>query len=417
VSEWSEVTLGDVIKVHHGYAFKGEFFSDDGPDVLLTPKNFLAEGGLDTGPDRCKRYVGPVERRFVLASDDVVVAMTDLKQDAPILGAAGIVPAGGRFLHNQRIGRVEVTDDRRLAPEFVPWLLNAPDVRAQVRATATGATVRHTAPERIEAAVARIPSLKDQRGIAALLGALDDHIEINNRRIGLLERLARSLYREWFVRFRFPGAEAPGQVADRNLPVGLADASLGEVAALVMGQSPRSEFYNEVGTGLPFHQGVSGYGPLLPVHRKFSSEGSRRAQAGDVLCSVRAPVGRLNLADRELILGRGLAAISRPDGRVALLFEQLRHSLGAEDSIGGGTIFKAVGKDELARLVVTEPSETLAAAFEAAARPMLDARVALTLVNRTLAHTRGLLLPRLVTGRLDIADVDLGSLLPEETDE
>jgi len=130
-----------------------------------------------------------------------------------------------------------------------------------------------------------------------------------------------------------------------------------------------------------------------------------------VLCSVRAPVGRLNLADRDLIVGRGLAAIRRFDGRTGLLLEQLRVGLGDEDSIGGGTIFKAVGKDELAALSVSEPIEPLRAAFETAARPMLDERVSLTLMNRAVTSIRDLLLPRLVTGRLDVSDIDLGDLL------
>jgi type I restriction enzyme S subunit len=107
-------------------------------------------------------------------------------------------------------------------------------------------------------------------------------------------------------------------------------------------------------------------------------------------------------------------AICRADGRTALLIEQLRESLGEEDSIGGGTIFKAVGKDELAALAVTEPNELLRAAFEATARPMLDERLSLTLTNRALARTRDLLLPRLVTGKRDISDIDLGDLLSDE---
>lgn len=258
-----------------------------------------------------------------------------------------------------------------------------------------------------------LPDPGVQRRIAAVLAAFDELMAINERRVELLEDVARSLYREWFVRLRFPGHER-GAATRRALPTGWETARLGDVAELVMGQSPRSEFYNDAGVGLPFHQGVSDYGPLVPTHRKYSTQGPRQARAGDVLCSVRAPVGRLNLADRDLIVGRGLTAIRRRDGRTALLIEQLRHSLGEEDSIGGGTIFKAVGKDELSSLPVVESTTAVRAAFEDACRPMLNQRVALTLETLALARTRDLLLPRLVTGRLDIADIDLGDLLPAE---
>jgi type I restriction enzyme S subunit len=85
------------------------------------------------------------------------------------------------------------------------YLFNEPSVRAQVNATATGTKVRHTAPSRIQAVKVRLPPTRVQRRIAAVLSAFDGLIEINERRIERLEDLARSLYREWFVRFRFPG--------------------------------------------------------------------------------------------------------------------------------------------------------------------------------------------------------------------
>lgn len=138
---------------------------------------------------------------------------------------------------------------------------------------------------------------------------------------------------------------------------------------------------------------------------------TRIAQAGDILCSVRAPVGRLNLADRELIVGRGLAAIRRIDGHQALMLEQLRAALGSEDAIGGGTIFKAVSKSELSGLQVLEPTKVVADDFARVVGAMLDERIALTMQNTRLAATRDLLLPRLVSGRLDISGIDLGDLL------
>jgi type I restriction enzyme S subunit len=261
-----------------------------------------------------------------------------------------------------------------------------------------------------------IPTLPTQRRIAAVLSTFDELIEINQRRIELLEDLARSLYREWFVRFRFPGHEDATFVDSTRgeIPERWTVRRLDAIAAIIMGQSPKSEFYNEIGEGLPFHQGVADYGDLLPTHRKFCTLESRTADAMDVLCSVRAPVGRLNLADERLVIGRGLSGIRRVDHNQALLLEQLRSPLGEEDSLGSGTIFKAINKEQLGGLPIVEPAADIGSAFELTARPMLDERVQRTLQNRQLAGTRDLLLPRLVTGRLDIAEIDLGELLPPE---
>jgi type I restriction enzyme S subunit len=211
-----------------------------------------------------------------------------------------------------------------------------------------------------------VPSLTTQRRIAAVLSAFDELIEINERRIELLEDLARSLYREWFVRFRFPGHEDVELVDSElgTIPEGWIVTKLGAVATITMGQSPRSEFYNQVGAGLPFHQGVADYGPLLPTHDKYCTVEARTAEPSDVLCSVRAPVGRLNLADQRIVIGRGLSAVRRTDGSQAFLLLQLRQALGEEDSIGGGTIYKAVGKRQLACVPVLEPHGGWVGAFE-----------------------------------------------------
>ena len=193
MDKWPRTVLGDVLKIEHGYAFKGKYFDPAGSRILLTPKNFKASGGLDLSESRCKFYEGPVEKRFELDSGDVVVAMTDLKQDAPILGSAGTVPEGERYLHNQRIGKVKIRDEDRLDRRFAPWLLNSPVVREAVRSSATGSTVRHTAPTRIEAVAVPLPPIHIQRRIAATLSAFDELVAVNQRRMELLEDLARSL--------------------------------------------------------------------------------------------------------------------------------------------------------------------------------------------------------------------------------
>lgn len=303
-----------------------------------------------------------------------------------------------------------VRDFRGNDPRYLSYLLRTVSVDGSAASAVPGVNRNH-----LHVLPVRVPDVRSQLRIAAVLKSFDDFIEINKRRIELLEGLARSLYREWFVRLRFSG-HASTELVDSTMgpiPRSWEVRPLKDVARIVMGQSPESRHFNEDGIGTPFHQGVSRYGHLIPEHRTFSTVGSRMAERWDVLCSVRAPVGRLNLVDQDLIVGRGLAAIRRLDGYVALLLEQLRIALGAEDSLGGGTIFKAINKHELAGLMVLEPSARWRDQFERVARPILEQRVALTYANRALARTRDLLLPRLVTGRLDISDVDLGDLLPE----
>ena len=217
MSGWQTTALGEFIEVKHGYAFKGAGFGTGGTHRLVTPGNFYERGGFrDRGPSQ-KSYDGPVPDDYVLSPGSLVVAMTE--QAPGLLGSSGRVPDDRQvWLHNQRIGLVTVRN-QAADQGFLYYLFNEPSVRAQINATATGAKVRHTAPGRIQAVRAAMPSLPTQRRIAAALSAFDELIEINERRIELLENLARSLYREWFVRFRFPGHE----------DVDLVDSELGPI--------------------------------------------------------------------------------------------------------------------------------------------------------------------------------------------
>lgn len=249
------------------------------------------------------------------------------------------------------------------------------------------------------------PPPRTQAKIAAILSAYDDLISNNQRRIALMEGMAEEIYREWFVRMRFPGYARASWSKGR--PTDWTESTLGSIASFTMGQSPSSEFYNDRGEGLPFHQGVGTYGPRYPRHEVFCSEPGRQARAGDILFSVRAPVGRLNIADTDLILGRGLAAMRHKEGKQAFLYYLLRVAFAKEDVIGNGSIFNSVGKDELARFPVLLPTNDLIDRFEDIAGP-IDAQLAsLYDSNERLKQTRDALLPRLISGKLKVDHLDI----------
>lgn len=249
------------------------------------------------------------------------------------------------------------------------------------------------------------PSLATQKKIAAILSAYDDLIANNQRRITLLERMAEDIYREWFVRLRFPGHE--DVKIEKGVPHNWTPSTLSAIANFTMGQSPSSEYFNETGNGLPFHQGVGSYGQRYPRHETFCSVSGRKAKTGDILFSVRAPVGRLNIADQELVIGRGLAAIRHKQGFNGYLLYLLKVAFASEDIIGNGSIFNSVGKDELARLGVFEPNLALVEKFEALVLPIDRQIAALYQANATLKVTRDALLPRLIAGKLDVDGLDI----------
>jgi len=210
-----------------------------------------------------------------------------------------------------------------------------------------------------------------------------------------LEQIAQAIFKAWFVDFEPVRAKAAGapsfpgmpQDAFQSLPASFADSEVGlvprgwharrlaEIAELTMGQSPSSDFYNKNGDGLPFHQGVSFFGTRFPVHDVFCTVRNRLAAKGDILFSVRAPVGRINIADRPLVLGRGLAGLRHRQGFQSFLLYSLKHQFAREDSIGDGTIFKAVTKGDMESIRVIDPPDSVVQAFERSVSS-LDALIA-----------------------------------------
>ena len=252
---------------------------------------------------------------------------------------------------------------------------------------------------------ANIPPIETQRKIAGILSAYDELIETNARRIARLEQLAEEIYREWFVRFRFPDYRNAEFV--KGVPATWQIVRFGDVVNFTMGQSPPSETYNENGEGLPFHQGVGTYGNRFPRTVTYCDGKGRKANKGDILFSVRAPVGRLNIADCEMIIGRGLSAMRHKQGHNSYLFYLLKTIFANEDIIGNGSIFASVGKDELTKFQMLQPDAELVARFQSVAAD-IDAQIeSLSHANAKLRATRDLLLPRLLSGKLDVAALDV----------
>ena len=201
VAEWREVSLGDLFKVKHGFAFKGEHFTDEPQKtVLVTPGNFAIGGGFKD--DKRKYYRGPVPQDYVLKPEQVVVTMTDLSKESDTLGYAASIPKDEMtWLHNQRVGLLEFNPDVPTSPRFVQYLLRTHEYRSWVVGSATGTTVKHTSPGRIESFVTRTPPFEEQCAIARILGALDDKINLNRHMNQTLEAMACCLFRSWFVDF------------------------------------------------------------------------------------------------------------------------------------------------------------------------------------------------------------------------
>lgn len=131
-----------------------------------------------------------------------------------------------------------------------------------------------------------------------------------------------------------------------------------------MGQSPKSEFYNQLHDGLPFHQGVGSYGYRFPIDTIYTTSYPKIAEANSILFSVRAPVGRLNITKHKIAIGRGLSSINAKDNHQSFLFYMLKERFFKDDIIGNGSIFASISKNELSHQEFSIPPDTILSKFD-----------------------------------------------------
>jgi type I restriction enzyme S subunit len=221
-----------------------------------------------------------------------------------------------------------------------------------------------------------------QTKIASILSAYDELIENNKQRIKLLEEMAEEIYKEWFVRFRFPGYESTKFFNEQGkevphgtvgaLPGGWENSRLESICEFQMGQSPPSEFYNEQKIGFPFHQGVTNFSHRFPNHINYCTDLKRVANEGEILLSVRAPVGRINVATTKLVIGRGLCSVKHKMNLSNYCYYLLKDVFREEDSFGNGAVFNAVSKNDLLRIRIIKPANELENHFQELVKPMDD---------------------------------------------
>ena len=406
---WHEVSLGTAIRVKHGFAFKSRYFSDGGEFVVLTPGNFNEEGGfrLRSGKDRF--YTGDIPEDYVLEDGDLIVAMTE--QGPGLLGSSALIPEGGKYLHNQRLGLIQDIDDRVLDKRFLYYLFNTRPVRVQISGSATGTKVRHTAPERIYRVKVTVPAdVNQQRHIASILSAYDALIENNRRRIQLLEQAARLVYREWFVRLRFPGHERV-KVKD-GMPEGWERKMLAGVCETVGGGTPSTkvpEYWDgDVTWVVPSDVTKNNCLVLLDSERKITEKGLRESSArlvpaNAILMTSRASVGYFATMDFEVSTNQGFINVSphEEEMKMYLLFN-LMSRVTEIRSNAKGTTYPEISKGRFRQMDIVVPPRTLIVEFGRFAGDTLQQMRYLKRKILQLAKARDMLLPRLVNGEMSI---------------
>lgn len=191
---WKKRDLHKLITIKHGFAFKSEYFSNDGQYVLLTPGSFNESGGFRNQGPKTKFYSGPIPNGYLLSKGDLLLAMTE--QAEGLLGSPLFVPEDNKYLHNQRLGLVEINCPDKICSDFLYLLFNHADSRKQITEQSTGTKVKHTSPDRLCSVIGLIPPLLEQKKIAQILSTWDKAIAVTEKLLANSQRQKKALMQQ-----------------------------------------------------------------------------------------------------------------------------------------------------------------------------------------------------------------------------
>lgn len=412
--EWKEVRLGDVCEIKHGFAYKGKYFSDTPTcDILVTPGNFTLSGGFKL--DKPKFYNGPVEKDYILSKGDLIVTMTDLSKNIDTLGYSALVPEvkGLTFHHNQRIGLVENIANN-VDKYFLYWIMRTPAYQSFIATHSSGTTVHHTSPKGIGNYVFKLPPLDDQRRIASILSSLDRKIELNNKINADLEEMAQGIFKNWFVDFE-PFKD--GKFVDSELgmiPEGWKVGRLDEIADVVGGSTPskaKPEYYTQKGIAwltpkdLSNHPAVyTSRGVIDITEEGYNSTSTKLMPKGTILFTSRAPIGYISIAQNDICTNQGFKSLVPKKAGTCFLYCFLKYVTPEIENKSTGSTFKEASGSLMKSLQVIMPEQKVFEDFETIVSPLFARIESLEKENSRLSLLRDTLLPRLMSGELEVPE-------------
>lgn len=395
--KWEKVKLGDIATCIQPGPFGSQLhnsdYSKEGTPIIM-PKDIVGGAIVHSGLLKVsEEHVKRLSRHQVYEGNLMVARKGDVRKCAYITANENGWMTGSDCLK-------VVLDESKCYPKFIYYQLRSEHIGRWLEKVSIGATMPSLNTGLLSGIEMVLPPIEIQKQIAGILSVYDDLIENNQKQIKLLEEAGQRLYKEWFVDLRFPGHENT-KIVD-GVPEGWNEKTLSQVADVIMGQSPKSEFYNSEKKGLPFHQGVGSYGVRFVMDDIYSTSYTRIAEPNSILFSVRAPVGRLNITKNKVVIGRGLAAINQADGCQSYLYYLLKNRFFKDNIVGNGSIFASVSKDELLNQKFLIPERNLMMQFEKIVSQMDKQIENLDSKNKKLIEARDRLLPKLMSGEVEV---------------
>jgi type I restriction enzyme S subunit len=415
MAAFPKVKLADCVDLLAGFAFKSQHFTDRPNDIPLVKGENVSQGCILW--EISKRWSAadwPNLEKFQLRFGDVVVAM-----DRPWVPAglkwAYIRSDAPKALLVQRCSRLR-SNTPRLDQGFLRFVIGGPGFESYVIPITTGVNVPHISGKQILDYEFALPPIPVQQRIAGILSAYDELIENSQRRIKILESMARALYREWFVHFRFPGHENHPRVASSlgEIPQGWEAIAFTEIADVLSGGTPKTstpEYWDgEIPFFTPRDTPDCFYVEDADKHVTelgLSKCASQLYPPDTVFITARGTVGKVALPSVPMAMNQSCYALRGKSGITQrFLFLMTLQQVEYLKTNTGGATFDTIVVDTFRRMQIAKPPHDLIAAFTRSVDAVFEQINTLQRQVQNLRRTRDLLLPRLLSGQIDLDAVD-----------
>ena len=284
-------------------------------------------------------------------------------------------------------------DEKKVNPKYIKYFCQSKQYKDWINSFNTGSTRGNINAQTLGKMPIPLIERKTQDALVSIISSIDEKIKKNNAINKNLEQQAQAIYQRMFI---------------DNASSDWEEGTLSDIADITMGQSPSGSSYNEDRNGTIFFQGRAEFGFRFPTVRLYTTEPKRMACTNDTLTSVRAPVGDLNVAHTDCCIGRGLAAIhSKNNHQSFVLYTMFSLKKQLDVFNGEGTVFGSINRISLNDMPLIIPSSDKLDEFEALVAPM-DAAIRNNYDEICrLEQLRDSLLPKLMSGELDVSDIEL----------
>ena len=342
--------------------------------------------------------------------DTVIVASTG---SVDVLGKSATVFSP---LNNIQIGaflRI-IRPKKKEYASLIAYYLRSRYFRNYIQKQAKGTSINNIRNEYLENFYLHLPDDSMIENFSTLYENIEKKLNLNRAINHNLVAMAKQLYDYWFVQFDFPNEEGKpykssggkmvwNQKLKKEIPKEWDSSILSEISDITMGQSPEGSSYNEKKEGIIFYQGSADFGAFFPSIRQYTTSPIRFAMKGDVLMSVRAPVGIVNIANNDCCIGRGLVSLRSKDSSTLYIYYLLKQlDFVFQKRNINGTTFGSITKDDLSQLPIIKPCKEIIVNYEKICSSIFNKLISIDIELCSLTKQRDELLPLLMNGQVTV---------------